>query len=620
MPFGNMLGLYALLALIPFIIIYLIRPRLKEKIIPSLMFLLKETTSAKQTAFLQKLIKNLIFLMQLAMILLLAFSAAQPYIMSSKNVNDENTVLVIDVSGSSQASSGMTTRFNKEIDEAMNNMKGRVSIILAAETPSVVVEDARIFDAKNALASVKAKATMSNIGDAMILAGDTLGNKKGTIVVLSDFIANLGSDVITTKQMLISKGYNVKFIDVSSEAKNSGIIDASFDKLKTKVYVKNYDNETKPVVLRVIKDNLEVHRETKNIPGNSLEMFVYDTPADISRAVINDDDFNLDNSFYLSASGKTNISVWLITSLKEGTTPYENEKPNYLVHDYLYNALKSMGDINLHVAKSPIVEQSTDLEKINEINPEIIIIHKLDQQLLPGSANIIEKLLEKGSFLIVDSQPNIAAMGLDDLLIVKVEGLGNRTEITKTIDNEVTKDVEFSPVAKYLKVKADENAIALAETANDKTPILLQKGNIIYYGIEDSAGFKTTAAYPILWSNMISSAVKTENMADYNIKSGKIIPFSAETVVTTPSGRIKTQYLVFDEAGIYEVEAKKIAVNMLSEEESNVNKQNVLTEGQDIGSEKVKQQEKVDFEVPFIIIVLLIVFAEIVLLKIRGDL
>jgi len=157
MPFGNMLGLYALLALIPFIIIYLIRPRLKEKIIPSLMFLLKETTSAKQTAFLQKLIKNLIFLMQLAMILLLAFSAAQPYIMSSKNVNDENTVLVIDVSGSSQASSGMTTRFNKEIEEAMNNMKGRVSIILAAETPSIVIEDARIFDAKNALASVRAK-------------------------------------------------------------------------------------------------------------------------------------------------------------------------------------------------------------------------------------------------------------------------------------------------------------------------------------------------------------------------------------------------------------------------------------------------------------------------------
>ena len=620
MPFGNMLGLYALLALIPFIIIYLIRPRLKEKIIPSLMFLLKETTSAKQTAFLQKLIKNLIFLMQLAMILLLAFSAAQPYIMSSKNVNDENTVLVIDVSGSSQASSGMTTRFNKEIEEAMNNMKGRVSIILAAETPSIVIEDARIFDAKNALASVRAKATMSNIGDAMILAGDTLGSKKGTIVVLSDFISNLGSDVLTTKQMLISKGYNVKFIDVSSEAKNAGIIDANFDKLKTKVYVKNYDNDTKPIVLRIIQNNIEIHRETKNVPGNSLEMFVYDTPADISRAVINDDDFNLDNSFYLNAAGKKNISVWLITSLKEGATPYENEKPKYLVYDYLYNALKSMGDINLHVAKSPIVEQSTGLEKINEVNPEIIIIHKLDQQLLPGSANIIKKLLEKGSFLIVDSQPDIAAMGLEDLLIVKVEGLGNRTEITKTIDNEVTSDVEFSPVAKYLKVKADENAIALAETANDKTPILLQKGNIIYYGVDDSAGFKTTASYPILWSNMIASAVKTENMDDYNIKSGKIIPFSAETVVTTPSGRIRTQHLIFDEAGIYEVEGKKIAVNMLSEEESNVNKQNVLTEGQDIGSGKAQQQEKVDFEVSFIIIVLLILFAEIVLLKIRGDL
>ena len=40
--FNNIIGLYALFAIVPFILIYLIRPKSFERVIPSLMFIMQE--------------------------------------------------------------------------------------------------------------------------------------------------------------------------------------------------------------------------------------------------------------------------------------------------------------------------------------------------------------------------------------------------------------------------------------------------------------------------------------------------------------------------------------------------------------------------------------------------
>jgi len=79
MPFTSTTGLFALLALVPFIILYLIRPKTIEKVIPSLMFLMREKKEAKQLAFLKKLLQNLLFIIQIIALIALALSVWRRY-------------------------------------------------------------------------------------------------------------------------------------------------------------------------------------------------------------------------------------------------------------------------------------------------------------------------------------------------------------------------------------------------------------------------------------------------------------------------------------------------------------------------------------------------------------
>ena len=69
LPFARPLGLIALAAVAAFIILYLRRPKPQDKIVPSLMFIMQDNKRSRQYSFLQKLMTNLLFLMQLLSIL-----------------------------------------------------------------------------------------------------------------------------------------------------------------------------------------------------------------------------------------------------------------------------------------------------------------------------------------------------------------------------------------------------------------------------------------------------------------------------------------------------------------------------------------------------------------------
>ena len=87
----NPLGWYAFLALIPFILIYLIRPKTLTQTIPSLMFFMKEQKKAKAFSFLQRLLNNILFILQLLAILLLAFALLNPSLTTTDKATQKNT-------------------------------------------------------------------------------------------------------------------------------------------------------------------------------------------------------------------------------------------------------------------------------------------------------------------------------------------------------------------------------------------------------------------------------------------------------------------------------------------------------------------------------------------------
>lgn len=296
MQFENIVGLYALLALVPLIVLYLMRPKPKKQIIPSLMFLTKNKKNLRKSSFLRKFIRNLVFFIQFLAITLLALAVASPYFPIKYDVGLENTVLIIDASASMQTKHGLGTRFSKAVEIAKQNLKGKVTIILAENTPVVALEHGTKAQAIAVLNKLVPKATSTNLGDAILLAVDILKGKRGKVVVLSDFITTDGPDIMIAKKSLVSKGNFVDFVDLSTKANNVGFVDLSVTGFDTTAYIKNFNDKSVEVEVELINNGKVVNQQKLTLGPKSIGSIVFATPPGISRLkLIPDDDFVLDN-------------------------------------------------------------------------------------------------------------------------------------------------------------------------------------------------------------------------------------------------------------------------------------------------------------------------------------
>ncbi|MCZ7392630.1 MAG: BatA domain-containing protein, partial [Candidatus Methanoperedens sp.] len=140
--FANEVGLYALLSIIPLIIIYLLRPRPKKLKIPSLMFLF-DLEKKKRLNIFRKFLKDPLFLIQLLVLILVSLAVAAPFIMANEEAGGGSTVIILDASGSMQAKTASgNTKFESAVDEAQKFLSAKNTIILAESVPLMVMQDA----------------------------------------------------------------------------------------------------------------------------------------------------------------------------------------------------------------------------------------------------------------------------------------------------------------------------------------------------------------------------------------------------------------------------------------------------------------------------------------------
>ncbi|MBI2652353.1 BatA domain-containing protein, partial [Candidatus Woesearchaeota archaeon] len=317
LPFQRPIGLLALITVAMFIILYLRRPKPQEKVIPSLMFIMQDNKRSRQYSFFQKLLANLLFLLQLFSILGLSLVAAAPFVKLKYDVTLENTVIILDVSASMQAKEKGISRFDKALDEAKKVVSGRNSIIMTENIPLIVLENENTEIAMDVLSKIRPRATTTNLGDALLLAKDILGDKPGRIIVFSDFLSTEGPDIEVVKTTLLSEDKIVDFVDVSNKASNVGITKLEVAKYNTKVYVKNFNNEAKQVTIKIVKDNKVITQTKVSIAPNSIENFIFDTPAGISKVEIEPkDDLDVDDAAYVATPPKIKNAVLLITNEK----------------------------------------------------------------------------------------------------------------------------------------------------------------------------------------------------------------------------------------------------------------------------------------------------------------
>ena len=623
--FENQIGLWALLSLVPFIIIYLRRPRPQDQVIPSLMFLIKNKKTSQKYSFFRKLIHNLLFLIQLLALLLLSVSVAAPFISVPYDVTLENTILIIDSSGSMQAKEA-GTRFEKAIKEARKALSGKNSIILAQNIPLIALEDESTDVALDILSKLKPKATITNLGDAMLLAKDILGDRPGRVVVISDFSNIEGPDLLVVKKTLTTEDIIVDFVDVSNEVDNIGITKLDVSKHKMEVHVKNFMDTEKAVVLKLISGGKEVSSSgsIKVLP-KSIEAFVFDdAPTGVSEIVLQPtDNFELDNTVYISTPLKKYFDVLLITNKKNSN---------------LEIALDASKDISLCVVNPPVLTICTsgdkDGGKVEPYDHDAIVVHEINNVgerngILPGTFIDISSYVRKGGQLIFTAQDDLGGINMYDSAILDFKGKTEEAaSVCVDIINQFTKqferDICFTTTGKYFKATLKEDAVSIA-SSSDNNPIIALKnigaGKVAYYGIfDDNSEFKTLPSYPIFWNSLVNFMIDQESINEFNYKAGKILTIP-EQKVKTPSGTLKTSKLIMDEAGIYELDERKIAINLLDEEESNV------APVMDIEGEEKKEaaleKERVEHNFGIAPLLLLIAFLllglETYYLKARGD-
>lgn len=593
---GNPQGLWALLALVPLILLYLIRPRPKQLQIPSLMFFMKSSGARKLTSFLKQFTKDWLFLIQLLLLLALALTFADPFNYYQHDVTASNTVVVLDVSGSMQAKVGSSTRFDLAVSQARKVLGSKNTIILAKETPFIAVQDAAPDDALKYLASAAPTESTSKIGEAIILAGETLGSE-GRVVVLSDFINTGGQDPDIAKMVLENKGLIVDFINVAeTPASNVGIIELEAGNAQTTVHVKNFEEQRMSVPLIVGSS-----KTTLNINPNSVETFTFQTPPGVTKIEIDvKDDFAADNVAYLSAPSGGKAKVLLITN--NATS-------------FLKNALIASGEIDLTISEPPVIKDG---------KYEVIVVDLVDvNRVLPGTFKDALNMVEDGASAIVAMQEDSNSINYEGLLPVKLGPKVDGGFIQIDQLNAFTKNVEFGASEKVFQAEPIESQTVIASV--NKVPVISIKpvgsGKVVYFGIPEASEFRYSPHYPIFWTELLKFLTERQDVRNLNFKTGHTLILDNEQRVVTPTKTVVRSAVVMDDSGAYELKDVIVTANLLNDLESSVNlRRDVGTKSTDYKLLPVKETREFPWTIWLIVIALVFVLFEVFFIKWRGDL
>ena len=140
------LGLLGLLGIIALIIIYIIKPNYQSKFISSTFIWKLSLKYKKKRIPINKLRNIIIFICQILILTAAAFILAKPYIDNSTQVENGDTILIIDSSASMHTTTGKSTRFSRAVNQVREDASAafeagnKVTVILASDKASFIAQ------------------------------------------------------------------------------------------------------------------------------------------------------------------------------------------------------------------------------------------------------------------------------------------------------------------------------------------------------------------------------------------------------------------------------------------------------------------------------------------------
>ncbi|QLC49794.1 BatA domain-containing protein [Methanolobus zinderi] len=621
MPFENPLALAALASVIPLIILYLLRPKPLQVMVPSLMFLMKIQEEKKRFyTSITKLIKDPLFLIQLFVLILLALAAAAPFIETQEPLSGEHTVIIIDSSASMQTDN----RFEDAVSDARDYVSRTNSIILAGNTPVTVLEREGSDAAYQTLDSVEPGATVADISGA-ISAGMQLLDEGGRVVVISDFTNWEGDDPVNAKTLAQSFGLDVEYVLVGRSTDNVGIIQGEVQAVEGSYtytgVVKNYKNSRELVELEISTGG-STTTQRFDVAARSTQQFKVDNlKRGITEVTITTpDSLMVDNTAYVSIPRVSTKEVLVVSDVEKLPS---------------YTALSLMPNIRTTLMNGVPADLS---------DYSFVVIANKERALASGEIETLGSFIRSGGESVFVASNALsgdnAGASLQELMPVITDGVveaerGTTLEVQQ--DTRLSEDIKFDEVAVYTYLNATERrgATTLVSTT-EGVPMLsygtIGDGTVVYLGLNDALAedawnnFHNLPEYPVFWFKLAGWLGGTGTITDYNLQTGSVSALAQVQDIETPSGVENVNRVLYDEAGVYTVAGKQIAVNLYDDRESDT-----TLEGVDL-IERAEAEEdpgivradsytaKNYLDTYMIIIVFLLVLLELYIIKKRGEL
>lgn len=574
MDFEFSQGLAALAGIIPLTIIYLLRPRPKNIILPSLMFVRRISQNMLDSRrTLSKKITDPLFYLQLLALILLSTAIAGPLIDDVKT-DAQKVIIIMDSSASMTA----PARINEAKSVAIESL-GQENTITAAETiPVLLAKSLNAKDAEKVIDGMEARNTPSDIPRAILTAVNEKENEYGKIVVISDFETWGGRAPETYIKIANNKNMELEFRQVGNKTANYAVVDGYLKDSNDGTYeytctIRNFNDRS--VKLDVQMESGSDSASSTKV-SNSVQLSEYGSqqikfskiPQGISTVkILNEDAIPCDNIAYISIPEVKPKKVLVLTD----TDPAVSKSP-------LITAISLLPDIDVDV-RNDLPDEFAEYDTI--------VVNSKYKPLSSRNVKEIVTYAKSGKALIVIGNEclyNSSVMhGLYPILPVDINSVDKEgSHIIETVGSgkNIFDDVSFSEVylRKLLVTVPKDDASVLVEAGGAGSLVCMQninEGTVTYIGFSDTTetdawnNFATTPTYPVFWAKLLRYMWGIEDISETNVNTGRYQAFDQTIQIKTPAETISSDFVYYDECGLYELNQKTIAANLYDSGESN---------------------------------------------------
>jgi hypothetical protein len=316
--FANPAALWFLTLILPVVLLYLLKRRRQDRIVPSTLLWKKAVEDTQAHTPFQKLRSNLLLLLQILIIVLLTALLAQPYFPLHTS-ETRQWIIVIDRSASMQSTDEEPNRFHearKKLEELLDSIATQDEVMLiSVGSEASILQNFTLNHpgVRHKLQSLQSEDVAADWDQLLLILKPLLRKSpKPKLIVASDF-----ANFPTTLQSL-----EFDSIAVGKSGENVGITRAAMENLPDSkqeqvlfFQVKNFAGSARSADLEVrqnqeLLDAFEIQLQ----PGQETEKAIRVPvliPSRFELILRPDDSLMLDNDFVLLAHPRKNLSVKL---------------------------------------------------------------------------------------------------------------------------------------------------------------------------------------------------------------------------------------------------------------------------------------------------------------------